>query len=382
MFQMICVLAFLAVCYAVVMLVYQAGFARARLRTVFRIYPPGLSVAVVVSARNEAQVIENCLFSVMNVSFPHDKLEIVVVDDFSTDDTAALVSDLFATVKHSQSVKRLIRLSEYLPPERSMFPNKKKALELAVAASSADIIVTTDADCVVPPDWLNVVVSQFVRNKELQILASPVLCSRGNSLVERYQALDFIGLMGITAAGYESGWHQMGNGANLAYRKSAFEAVNGYEGNDHIPSGDDMFLLRKMNERWPGAARFLPACDAVVITLPQPDWGSFIRQRIRWGGKNSAIPGVAIKLVLLAVLLFCMSIFVSLIAVLTGFLPWTVFLTQVAAKFLFDYLFLSNVAAFFGRREPLRWFPVMSLIHTAYISVAGIGSLFSNSRKW
>lgn len=382
MFPMICALAFLAVCYAMIMLVYLAGFARARLYPVEQSDTTRLRVAVVVPVRNEALVVEKCISSVLGGTYPADLVELVVVDDFSTDETASVVTGLFANRCDNQSVKRLIRLSAYLPPERSLFPNKKKAVELAVAASNADIIVTTDADCVVPPNWLKVVVSRFVTDKELQILASPVLCDSGDSLVERYQALDFIGLMGITAAGYQLGWHQMGNGANLAYRKSAFLSVNGYEGNDHIPSGDDMFLLSKIDNKWPGSARFLPAREALVITQPCPDWRSFFRQRTRWGSKNAAIPGIAIKLILLAVLLFCVSIWISLVAALTGFIPWTVFAGQVAVKFLFDYLFLSNVASFFGKREFLKSFPVMSLIHAAQISVAGIGSLFLNTRRW
>jgi cellulose synthase/poly-beta-1,6-N-acetylglucosamine synthase-like glycosyltransferase len=382
MFQMICVPAFLTFCYAVIMLVYLGGFLRARLHPVRRLSAPGLRVAVVIPARNEAAVIRNCILSVLNGSYHPDLIELVVVDDFSTDETVTVVSDLYASMHENMSVKRLISLAGYLPPERSGFPNKKKALELAVAAVSADIIVTTDADCVVPHNWLNIIVAQFISNSDLQILASPVLCSSGDSLIQRYQALDFIGLMGITAAGYELGWHQMGNGANLAYRKSAFQAVNGYEGNDHIPSGDDMFLLGKISERWPGSARFLLSRDAVVTTLPRPDWRSFIRQRIRWGSKNSAIPGVAVKLILLSVLLFCMGIWISLIAALAGFIPWQVFLVQVAVKFLFDYILMSSAASFFGRRELLRYFPVMSLVHTAQITVAGAGSLLPGRSKW
>ncbi|MFM7153370.1 MAG: hypothetical protein ACKOZV_04485, partial [Bacteroidota bacterium] len=76
------------------------------------------------------------------------------------------------------------------------------------------------------------------------------------------------------------------------------------------------------------------------------------------------------------------SIWISLVAAIAGFLPWTVFFGQVAVKFLTDYLFLHSVASFFGRKELLRLFPVMSLIHAAQISVAGIGSLLPGRSKW
>ena len=382
MFHLISAVAFLTFSYAVIMLVYRRGFVRACSYPVSVTNAPGMRVAVVIPARNEAPVIRNCILSVLNGTFPADLIEIIVVDDFSADETAAVVTELFESLHDNNSLKRLISLSGYLPPERKGIPNKKKALELAVATTGADIIVTTDADCTVPPHWLKIVVSRFAADPDLKILACPVLCDAGSSLVQRYQALDFVGLMGITAAGYELGWHQMGNGASLAYRKSAFTAVNGYEGNSHIPSGDDMFLLQKIAERWPGSARFLPAREAVVLTLPQPDWRSLIRQRIRWGGKNSAIPGAAVKLILLSVLLFCASLWISLLAVVAGFLPWYVFLLQVAVKVLMDYLFLKDVASYFGRRELLRRFPVMSLIHAAQITVAGIGSLLPTGRKW
>ncbi|MFM8485197.1 MAG: glycosyltransferase, partial [Bacteroidota bacterium] len=128
MFQLLCALAFLTFCYAVIMLVYLGGFVRARLHPVSGLNSPGLRVAVVIPARNEAPVIHNCILSVLNGSYPPELTELVVVDDFSTDETAAAVTGLFEDQSDNRSLKRLICLSGYLPPERKGLPNKKKAL--------------------------------------------------------------------------------------------------------------------------------------------------------------------------------------------------------------------------------------------------------------
>jgi cellulose synthase/poly-beta-1,6-N-acetylglucosamine synthase-like glycosyltransferase len=116
---------------------------------------------------------------------------------------------------------------------------KKRAIELAIAQSKYDWIVTTDADCIVLQSWLHLF-DAYIQKKERVFIAAPVMFHCDNSFLSTFQCLDFLSLQGITAASVYAGAHSMCNGANLAYKKTAFYEVDGFKNADHIASGDDM----------------------------------------------------------------------------------------------------------------------------------------------
>lgn len=320
---------------------------------------------------------EACLRSIVGGSYPSSLLEIIVIDDFSEDETAAVAS---------RFPVRLIRLADFLPKEANAQANKKKAIEIGIAHARGELIVTTDADCVVPMDWLRLIVSAS-ENQKAKIVCAPVAFHREKNLLQRFQSLDFLGLMGITAAGVQLGWQRMGNGANLAYRKAVFEELGGFSGNAHLASGDDVFLVQKVAARWPGSVFFLKNFAATVLTEAPPDVPSFIRQRLRWGTKNAALTEWPLRLVLLTVFLFCWSILINSVLAVVGIftgngLLLAVVLAQIFAKATFDHVFLREVCRFFKRKDLLRWFVPSFLLHTLYIPALGTASLFFKKYTW
>jgi glycosyltransferase involved in cell wall biosynthesis len=344
-------------------------------------YIPDLTVTVVVPARQEAVQIEACLNSVLNGTFPQKLLEIIVVDDFSEDETVSVVKQWLAEYNGEASLK-LLELAGLLPPEHRWKANKKAAIAMAVAQARGALIATIDADCLAPANWLFLMTSRFDADARLQILTAPVAFQHETNLLQRFQSLDFLGLMGITGAGIQMGWHRMGNGANLAYRKTAFSAVGAFAGNDHIASGDDMFLLQKIAAKYPGSVGFLKHPGAVVLTEAKASWLEFWQQRLRWGAKNAAMPEWPIRLVLLAVWLFCVSIWVALLLFACGLLPWQVLVVQWSLKGLADWLFLRGMCRYFGREDLMRWFLPSFLLHTGYIAVSGLASLVWKKYSW
>ncbi len=123
-----------------------------------------IKVTVIIPARNEALHIVNCLDSLLAQSYPKEFTEIVVVNDFSTDNTPMLVAE------HPLSCK-LINLSDHI----SGFINsyKKKAIETGIAHSSGELIICTDADCSMGKDWIRVLASAY-QKEHLQFIAAPV----------------------------------------------------------------------------------------------------------------------------------------------------------------------------------------------------------------
>ncbi|MFN0214767.1 MAG: glycosyltransferase [Saprospiraceae bacterium] len=350
-------------------------------------FEPKSTITVLIPARNEAENIGPCLSSILDGSYPPDLLEIIVIDDFSEDKTIQVVQQLSESLELSESSISSIRLADQLPPEARFRPNKKKALELGIARASGEIIVTTDADCIVPKDWLMHIVHSF-ENPYTKMVCAPVAFHQEKNLFERFQSLDLLGLMGISGAGYQLGWHALANGANLAFRKSVFKAVNGYADSEHLASGDDMFLVQKVTARWPGSVVFIKNRAATVLTKATPGWRAFWQQRLRWGTKNAAIPCWPLRLSLLAVFLFCWSIWLNLAL---AFYPATdgiiantfwILLFQILVKALCDYFFLSKICQYFNRKDLMRWFLPSFFLHTAYIALVGTASLFFKKFEW
>jgi cellulose synthase/poly-beta-1,6-N-acetylglucosamine synthase-like glycosyltransferase len=185
---------------------------------------------------------------------------------------------------------------------------KKKAIEYAVEQASGNWIVTTDADCIVPPYWLHSL-NTFIHTRSLVLVAAPVKFTNTGSFISVFQCLDFMTLQGITAASVHHNFHSMCNGANLAYNKKVFNDVLGFAGIDNIASGDDMLLMHKVYKKYPGQVGFLLSAATVVETLPMPNWKAFLNQRIRWASKANKYDDKRIFWVLVLVYLFNLGVY-------------------------------------------------------------------------
>ena len=316
-------------------------------------------VSVIIAARNEEKYISRCLASLLDQDYPFDKMEIIVIDDQSDDRTADIVNSFS---------NRGVKLLQIKAGEKG---GKKTALSKGIAAAQQGIIVATDADCTFPSSWLKTLVG-FRKEKDATFVAAPVMFRKEYNFLERFQSLDFLALQSITAVAVTRGWFNMCNGANLLYTKEAFEKVNGFEGIDGIPTGDDMLLMEKIAAAYPGKAVYCHSKEAVVLTEPMLSWGSFLQQRIRWASKSTAYRSVSIKLVLLIVYLMNLSL---LLLVLAGiFFPLLLLfpLFMLLSKYLLECMLMRPAAAFYGKEKLMRWFGIAQPLHVVYTVVAAM----------
>jgi cellulose synthase/poly-beta-1,6-N-acetylglucosamine synthase-like glycosyltransferase len=297
----ICLLA----AYGVLMALYTRGYWRMRpFASTGKL--PKSKFSVIIPARNEASNIEACIAGILAQNYPSHLFEIIVVDDFSEDETAQIVSKIAEQHKNV----RLLRLLDFTNNE-NLVAYKKRAIEIAIAEASGDWMVTTDADCSVTSNWL-ATYDAYIQEHNCVMIAAPVAYTNTGSFLSIFQVLDFISLQGITAAAVASGSHTLCNGANLCYSKIAFESVGKFSGIDHLPSGDDMLLMHKMKKSYPGKIGYVYAQDAVVSTAPSDTLGLFIQQRIRWASKASGYQDKIIFWILLLVYLLNASLLVYL----------------------------------------------------------------------
>lgn len=368
--------AILTIMYAVILMAYRFWFGKMRVfqfNQIEQVRPEqsNTQFTVIIPARNEAANIKACVDSILNQDYPTDAFEIIVIDDFSEDDTAFIVH---ALSQQSPQV-RLLKLADHCK-EGETLAYKKKAIEIAVAQAKGDWILTTDADCIVPTRWL-FLYNAYIQANQPSFVAAPVMFIKTAGILNQFQLLDFLALQGITAAAVGAGKHSMSNGANLGFEKAAFIAVGGYQGVDHIASGDDMFLMHKMKQTLHKPVGYLFHPDAIVLTAAMDTWKGFIMQRIRWASKARYYDDRSITMVLTLVYFFNLS-FVCL-----AFMgSWSTLLIALAFKTFFELFFLDPVAKFFKLQPELKYFVFYQPIHIVYNIAAGLfGQLKTYSWK-
>ena len=368
--------AILTMMYAVILMAYRFWFGKMRVFQFNQIeaLSPEQSTTqftVIIPARNEAANIKACVDSILNQDYPSAAFEIIVIDDFSEDDTAFIVHAL----SQQYPQVRLIQLADHCK-EGETLAYKKKAIEIAVAEAKGDWIMTTDADCIVPKKWL-LLYNAYIHQHQPCFVAAPVMFIKTTGILNQFQVLDFLALQGITAAAVGAGKHSMSNGANLGFEKTAFIAVGGYQGVDHIASGDDMFLMHKMKQTLHKPVGYLFHTDAIVLTAAMDTWKGFIMQRIRWASKARYYDDRSITMVLTLVYFFNLS-FICL--ALLG--SWSSLIIALAFKIFFELFFLDPVAKFFKMQPELKYFVLYQPIHIVYNIAAGLfGQLKTYSWK-
>ncbi len=359
--------------YAIIMILYRKWFVQLKPFETAKQFLPSTSFSIIIPARNEAMNIGHCLHSILQQNYPSTLFEIIVIDDHSTDGTSAIVEKL--QLEHKNI--RLIKLADELDGQL-LNSYKKKAIEKAIGYANGNWIITTDADCHAKQDWLKSYAC-FIEKNDAAFVAAPVIFSNDGSLVQTFQYVDFMMLQGITAASVNAGFHNMCNGANLAYKKSVFYEVNGFWGIDKIASGDDMLLMNKIKAVYPDKVAFLYSQDAIITTHPMPDWKSFFNQRIRWASKAEQLKSKDKKVfaVLVLVYVFNAALFIMpLLSVFNGdiLLYW---LLLLLGKTIVELAFALPVAKFFGQKF-IWWFPFLQPVHIAYIVISGWLSKFGS----
>jgi len=341
---------------------------------------PGMTrITVLVPARNEEAFIAECLGSLARQSYPRDLFEVIVLDDHSTDNTAAVVRDFALLPETSGLALRCLAMAGVQQPSGGQ-AYKKFAIETGVGAATGELIVTTDADCSFHRDWLSTLAACY-EERSARFIAAPVRIgwpgrSNGDhrnskSLLGIFQTLDFITLQGITGAAVHSRFHTMCNGANLAFAREAFYEADGYRGVDHIPSGDDMFLMHKIYKLYPERVFFLKSGQAIVNTRPETNWKGFFHQRVRWASKADSYQDKRIFWILLLVYVVNV-LFIALLAG-TFFNYWWLwlFLLLLVMKTIVEYSFVRDVAGFFGQQGLMVYFPVLQPLHIFYTVIVG-----------
>ena len=209
------------------------------------------------------------------------------------------------------------------------------------------------------------------------MICGPVAIINESNFLECFQSLEVAGLSILAGGGTFSKNPLLCNGANLAYAKTAFETVKGFQGIDSIPTGDDTLLLFKINKEFPGQVGYLKNEESIVYTPAQPSLKGFLQQRIRWASKGFISKNRLNSFIGTIVFVTNFLLFMYLVGSFIYFSINWVFINCLILKFAVDFLLLYCATDFFNKKRLLLYFLISEFVTMVYVSWIGLTASFT-----
>jgi cellulose synthase/poly-beta-1,6-N-acetylglucosamine synthase-like glycosyltransferase len=307
------------------------------------------SVTIVIPFRNEAQNLGALIKSLNDLELGHHQVEVLFINDHSTDNSVNVIADNAISLKYNVLNNSLT--------------GKKEALKLAWQHASGDIVLQTDADCVLPSTWLVSMLHPFA-NEKVQLVSGPVDFYATTNFWSKMVRLDFNALIAIGAAHITWKKPMLCNGANLAYRKTVLES---FKYKENKASGDDIYLLQHVHLSAPEGICFNQTQDAIVMTSGPQHFREFWNQRIRWASKNGDYDLKQNTVILAFVWFYNVVIVLSFLSL--NSVGYTVVAFLVVLKVLAENKFYRSFSSFFSLSG---WFKTILLgqpFHILYMAI-------------
>ena len=324
--------------------------------------------AIIVPFRNEVENLPAVVESLLNQNYPENSREIFFVNDNSNDGSLELLEN------HPSREKFKIFNVE---KNDSATAQKKEAITEAINKTNSEIIFITDADCTHDKNWVVSVLKYF--DPSTGFVAGPVLFYGEENTFGNLQKIEFAGIQ-IAAAGLiGTGKPTTCSAANIAFRKKAFEDVEGYADNSGLSSGDDELLMQKIASRTSYKVKFSHGKESVVRTKANKNVNAFINQRRRWASKSLHYKSKILILKLFLIFLFFLLIVIDFIAGLLG--SFILLLTAVAMfviKIRIEFSVLQKGLPLLYPNEKFNGFFLAEIIHIPYILIASVVGVLGN----
>ncbi len=328
------------------------------------------TLSVIIPARNEENNILSLLTDLQNQNYPSGLFEVIIIDDHSTDQTY-YKAEKFIKDDNGIDIK-IIRLES----DTLSDTYKKNAITKGIEISKGELIVTTDADCRVQPDWLKTIAG-FYEEKKYKMILGPVAYHNETTFFEKLQSLEFLSLIAVSAGASAIGKPIMSNGANLAYEKKAFKTAGGFT-KDKFSSGDDVFLMMKFRKIFGSRSiAFLKNNNSFVCTTAKKSLKEFVNQRIRWASKNK---GFNLNILFVSVTVYLLNLLLLTGVIISIFIPDIFPLIAIAfgIKLIIDIPILAGFVKFAKKSALLLYVIPVYLVYPVYITISGAWGIFGN----
>ncbi len=321
------------------------------------------AVSVVVAAKDEERNLPACLESLVKLDYPHDLLEVVIVNDQSSDTTAE-IADRFAG--RYDFVRRVDAVDT--PGMRG----KANALSQGIDSSKGEFIFLTDADCTVPATWISGTLKHF--SESIGIIGGVTLISSADDIVSGIQSLDWDFLLTIGAGAATVGRPVACLGNNLAFRRKAYDDAGGYR-KIRFSVTEDYALFKAVADSRKWGYTYPMDRQTVVQTLFVGSLKEVFAQRKRWatGGKETGLFGVA---TLAPGFLF------HWLLILTAFIaPW-IFPLLLLLKLTLDGLFVFPTLRWYGKIAHLKFMVYFEIYYLIYVAILPFSVYLGKAVIW
>ncbi|PTX44593.1 cellulose synthase/poly-beta-1,6-N-acetylglucosamine synthase-like glycosyltransferase [Christiangramia gaetbulicola] len=325
--------------------------------------------SIVIPYRNEAGNLPALLRSLSGIKYPTEKFEIILINDASKDNSREICETF---LKDFPSFN--IRLLEN---NRQTNSPKKDAIRTAIESSGFDYIATTDADCVIPANWLYFF-DEMIRENNSEMIAGPVGFIQRTikkPYFQNFEEMDFMSLQASTIGAFGIEKAFMCNGANLCYKKALFKEGSGFSGNENLASGDDVFLLQDFRKKGKKVS-FIKSEKAAVFTNYQKSLHGLIQQRIRWAAKTSAYTSLFAKFTGFIVFLMNLSLIVFTVLAFMDLFSFQYLMLIFLLKFNADFMLIFKAAKFMNRESLMRHYFWCSIAYPFFSVYVASLSLF------
>jgi len=326
-------------------------------------------VTLVIPFRNEADHLPALVHDLSVQSYPHDRLEVILVNDHSEDGSETILREQI------RDLERFLCID--LPRGRE---GKKEALAMGIQHASGNWIIQTDADCRMGRLFVATHLSCRLDTSADLVAGMVTTEEKKHGLLEVLERLDLLGLAGAGAGSFQLGIPLMCSGANLAYSRNLYEEVQASLPGTGLASGDDMFLMiaaRRLEKK----LVYLTSSEALVKTHPAASLRSLLYQRNRWGAKTPFYRKTDIQAVALLTAVTNLSILLMPLMLLLIPLSWQWLLPAFVLKSLADFTLLYIVAGQTGQKRDLLLFLPVVLLYYPYQGAVLVGMLFLK-REW
>lgn len=325
-------------------------------------------ITVVIACRNEEDNLHNIIRCLQNQDFDNSRFEVIFVNDHSNDETLNILNN---EAKKWSNLRVINMQNSY---------GKNKSIREGILNSQGDIILCTDADCLMSPKWISSIYNYF-NIYSVVFVSSPVILEENKALFHKFILLEFISLIGSGASSIYQDKAIFCNGANIAFRKSMYLDICDSEFNNLF--SDDSSLIRYVQKKYNDGICFAKNKECVVRTYSPRSFISFLRQRVRWLYSSTIDPDKEIFYLAYLVLIMNLSIF--LLFVLPFFYYQYIFIVLFLILFLIkcivDFIFLQPLLSFFNKKYLLIYLIPFEIIYSFY-TILIVTLLLTLSPKW
>jgi len=318
------------------------------------------SVSVLVSARNEEANIEKLLQTMLAQDYEGD-WDLWIADDRSTDNTLNILKS-FAQ-KHPGKINVLA--IESVPDGASP---KKQAISKLVEASKGELLLLTDADCRIPKTWISHTVKEFEPGIDFIAGHSYIELDKNSNALLHMQAVETMSYRIAGTAGLALHMPLTSTGNNLAYRRSFFEGVHGFENVTHIQSGDDDLLMQKAANK-PSCMHYCIAPETFIATDGKETFKGLWEQRKRWASKTIHYTPRTLC-ILGGIFIFFLFLTASIFAGIANPRIWIAAGIAFIIKVIADLLLFRRGLRVFEQEQLFKWFIPVEILHAPFTVLA------------